>query len=710
MADLAEESWQNRFREGLQFLKNKAPELAALQLRLALELAPQETSLHTYLLQSMLLSGQSIEALEHIQTRLHHLHITPDLHYWCGMIMENLGRLQEAQQYYLLALRISSQYAPAHLQMARLYFEQKFPSQALISYRKYLLLQPKDWDASLELAELLSENKQYDDANTLYQDIYLNQPQRTDVLLKWIQNQVFLNPSQIIHMLIELAIQHPHLKSTLALHAASILKATGEVSEARESLNVALEDPALPDYKAYALWKEFLFCPIADSQQSIQKHAQNLIAALDAALAQQAQQRLSQSVIYADYSNLKPYLQLWEGPGFLPYLNIDPRPYREKFSQYFQKLLPELTKISKPAATTSPRIVIVINSNTAVQAFLLGVLYYWPRTTTNITIAYTQPAHFKPQISRFRPDFEHIELSEDLSKALKQMQHLQADLIFYTELQTDRHLQNLLGSYRLAPVQVSSWLSSGTSGLNTVDYFISSKLLEQNENPERFYSERLILLEHLPASISSPLYPEIAPKRSEYGLPEQGHIYLCPHLMFKLHPDFDLVLEEILERDPEGHIVLLTRPNIPSLQNLLLQRFEAAFPDLMARIWFMPLMEHQDFMGLFQQADVILDPFYFGGGTTSFEALGLGVPVITWPGERLHGRITYAYYQIMNIFDCVAYNPKEYINLALQFATQTNKNKNIRQRILKQAHLLFNRKEDIQALAACLLGLASSDR
>ena len=270
-------------------------------------------------------------------------------------------------------------------------------------------------------------------------------------------------------------------------------------------------------------------------------------------------------------------------------------------------------------------------------------------------------------------------------------------------------MQSLLAMRRIAPIQATSWLSSGTSGSPFMDYFISSHLLEQNENPQRFYSETLIQLDEIPTYILPPVMLQPPPPRSDYGLPD-GNLYVCPHLIYKLHPDFDKTLEAILEQDPQGQLVLLSNPDNRFLRNRLLARLEKTFPQLMPRIWFLPKLSHQDYLGLLTLADVMLDPFYFGGGTSSYEAFYLGVPVITWPGERLHGRITYAYYRKMEIFDAVAHSADDYARLAIELATNTDKNQALRQRIKTAQGRLFDNQAAANTFAKCLIELVQTSR
>ena len=67
-------------------------------------------------------------------------------------------------------------------------------------------------------------------------------------------------------------------------------------------------------------------------------------------------------------------------------------------------------------------------------------------------------------------------------------------------------------------------------------------------------------------------------------------------------------------------------------------------------------------------ADVMLDPFHFGGGNSTYEALAMGTPIVTLPGEFMCGRVTYACYERMGMRDLIAADVASYVRLALRVA------------------------------------------
>ena len=69
-------------------------------------------------------------------------------------------------------------------------------------------------------------------------------------------------------------------------------------------------------------------------------------------------------------------------------------------------------------------------------------------------------------------------------------------------------------------------------------------------------------------------------------------------------------------------------------------------------------------------ATLMLDPFPFGGGVTSMEGFSLGIPIVTLGSSQfLRGRLTLAMYRDMDIWDCVAQNVSQYIDIAVAIGT-----------------------------------------
>jgi predicted O-linked N-acetylglucosamine transferase (SPINDLY family) len=164
--------------------------------------------------------------------------------------------------------------------------------------------------------------------------------------------------------------------------------------------------------------------------------------------------------------------------------------------------------------------------------------------------------------------------------------------------------------------------------------------------------------------------------------------------LFKIHPDFDVLLGEILRRDREGRLILLEGQH-PQWRERLIKRFERVIPDVVGRIMFLPPLKFDDFLALNAAVDVLLDPIHFGGGNTSYEAFSVAAPVVTLPSPYLKGRITQALYRLMGLSCCVADTAAGYVEIATRLGTDPAWRADVRKTILASSDRIF---EDDSAL------------
>ena len=93
----------------------------------------------------------------------------------------------------------------------------------------------------------------------------------------------------------------------------------------------------------------------------------------------------------------------------------------------------------------------------------------------------------------------------------------------------------------------------------------------------------------------------------------------------------------------------------------------------------------------------------FNGGTTSLEALAVGTPIVTLPGELLRRRCTYAMYNAMNWFDCVAQDANDYVRLATDIARRPEYRAHLKQEILARNSVLFSQIDWVNPFSEFLM-------
>ena len=110
----------------------------------------------------------------------------------------------------------------------------------------------------------------------------------------------------------------------------------------------------------------------------------------------------------------------------------------------------------------------------------------------------------------------------------------------------DGAIKLLLAFARLAPVQCVTWGHPDTTGLLTVDYYISNDHAEP-ENGQDSYTEKLVRLEGVQSHYPRMAKPDVLPTRGSLGLSEEETFYLCPQNCIKIHPDMDAPLAEFYD-------------------------------------------------------------------------------------------------------------------------------------------------------------------
>jgi predicted O-linked N-acetylglucosamine transferase (SPINDLY family) len=113
------------------------------------------------------------------------------------------------------------------------------------------------------------------------------------------------------------------------------------------------------------------------------------------------------------------------------------------------------------------------------------------------------------------------------------------------------------------------------------------------------------------------------------------------------------------------------------------------------KIHFVSGMNHNNYINLMNIADVILDPFPFGGCNSSLEGFSLGKVIVTQSSNMINGRFTTGFYKKMKLDELICKDKKEYINLAIKLGLNKkfrNKYENI---IKERNNCLFNDNESI---------------
>lgn len=282
-----------------------------------------------------------------------------------------------------------------------------------------------------------------------------------------------------------------------------------------------------------------------------------------------------------------------------------------------------------------------------------------------------------------------IRLPLNILEQQKMISSESLDIMFYPDIGMTQDTY-YLAHCRFAPVQVVSWGHPETSGISTIDYFISSDLIEGNCS-EIHYTEKLIKFGSLP-TFYSPIIPTHAfSSTTNFEIQHDLNLYGCLQSLFKLHPDFDYILEGILQQDKKARIVLLEGTS-QAWSNILQERWSKISNLFKDRVIFIKRLPYLDFLNLLSRMHVLLDPIYFGSGSSMYEAVLYGIPTVTLPGTFMRGRIASGVYNQLKITNPpIVHNPDEYILKAVDLCRNFEMRNQIKNSILaNKDQFLYN--------------------
>lgn len=273
------------------------------------------------------------------------------------------------------------------------------------------------------------------------------------------------------------------------------------------------------------------------------------------------------------------------------------------------------------------------------------------------------------------------------------------DIVVYPEV--GMHSETyLLANMRLAPIQCAAWGHPVTTGSRSIDVFFSCEAMESPDAASH-YSERLVGLPGIGTRYRRPP-PALPRARTDWRLPTEGHMYLCPQSLFKVHPDNDELLLDILAADPDGFVVFFqdaSRANTLALADRLMAGMAQRGMPQRRQIKFLPQMPADMFRAVAASADVVLDTLHWSGGNTSLDVLSTGTPLVTLPGAMMRGRQSAAMLRMLGVPELIAKDRADYTQLATAIAADAKRRAALRQRILAGLAALFDQPEPTQALA-----------
>lgn len=533
-------------------------------------------------------------------------------------------------------------------------------------------------DAALEAALRLHRSGQLDAAAMAYQKILRLRPAHVAALsnLGTIHRQK--GRYDLARSCFEQALRHDPHSGTTWSNLASLYVTLGQKAQAEAAARRAVKEaPGLAtahDNLGYALFLLDRFDEAEQSlQQSLRLNPKSANAWNNLGQVYQRQSRLTEAAVAYQHA-------VALDPGFaVPLSNLlfcmhfgSQWSREEIFAAHVQWA----RQFESPIAALAPKSATSLGTAKArhrvafispdlcdhpVTVFLKPLIANWPHD--QFELGFYASVRGPDEMTRwFR---EHASFWHDISAmpdeaAARQIAQDQVDILIDLAGHTGGG-RLLVLAHRPAPVQIS-WLGYfDTTGMSSVDYVLADPVCVPPAL-EHLFTEKVL---RLPDGFVCFEPPATGPDPGPLPALSNGHItFGSQNQLAKITDAVIALWSEVLGRMPAARLLFQAKAFNDSQ---VVERYARVFASHgvdKSRIDFLPATDKQGILNNYRRIDIALDPFPCAGGTTTCEALWMGVPVVTLLGDRFGGRHSASHLNNVGLSNLIADDPKQYIEVA----------------------------------------------
>lgn len=590
-----------------------------------------------------------------------------------GGVLKTLGRLSEAESCYRTLLTIAPENFDAYIKLGSLLKSMGNSAESTSCFKKALSLNSQQEEAQNDLGLALAEQGRYFEAEVCYQNAIKIAPSfwkaYNNLGLTLYAMGRFNEAETAFNKAVELNANEALIYSNLSLS----LVAQGKIKSAESCLRKAIE--VNPDYvNAYinlgtnylaqglAKEAEFVFLQALKIDQSSTKSKSNLLFTLNYSGEHSAEYRLEQACQYGQIVDEK-----------VSYV----------FTSWQQVYDVKRLKVGLVSGDLRQHPV----------AYFLENLAKHIDSSRFELIAFTTDIREDELTARLKPHFSGwkslVGLSDQAAAELIHNQgiHILMDLSGHT---AENRLP--IFAYRPAPIQVS-WLGYfATTGMASMDFFIADKIGVPEQNKAQFVEK----VKYVPDTRLCFTAPSSLIDISPLPALANGYITFASfQTMVKAGDEVFALWAEVLKALPTSRLRWQCKSFADATVADDLRSRLAKYGIEPDRLILLGSVSRDAYFKAHAEVDMILDTFPYPGGTTTCEALWMGVPTLTLAGDTLIARQGASMMTAAGLSEWVAESKKDYLNKALSMATDVNRLSQLRMQLRETVLVspLFNAPE-----------------
>jgi predicted O-linked N-acetylglucosamine transferase (SPINDLY family) len=592
---------------------------------------------------------------------------SPQTHTNLGSVLQKQGQNAKAIETFQTALQINPEFAQAWNNLGSALAAEGRAPEAIEAFEKALRIAPSIPEAHVNLGNLHLAEGKLDAAIENFQTAMRLRPDYPDALIGLARTFNARGDSACAVAQLRQVVQRAPSNAKGFLELGNVLRERGQFDEALACFAKAV---ALDPANLYAQWSACLALPILYwnageiqfHRQRWQKGVRKLLSFVEAQTASSH----ARMPFAAPHTNF--YLH-YQGLNDL----AEQRAYAKVLSRLASQVHPDLSRPKVERLVAGRKIKVGFASAFFCLHTIFKLFHGWIKHLNRDRFEVfcfhvgkdfdKASVHLRDHAGNFHA---HFRSADEIAQRIRACE---LDVLVYPEIGMDPVTQSL-AALRLAPVQCMAWGHPVTSGLGTIDYFLSSERME-GPSAGAHYSEKLVRLPNL-----SIFYPppdvSIAQRPEGLGERDESKVYfLCLQSLFKLLPQYDDLFATIAAQAPDSEFWFIGLDS-KELTELFRSRLGEAFskhgldPNRYLRIF--PKMTFGPFLGLVREADIILDSVGWSGGNTTLEAIAFDKPIVTLPGELMRSRHTAAILNVLGIEETVARDLDDYVRLSVRLA------------------------------------------
>ena len=232
------------------------------------------------------------------------------------------------------------------------------------------------------------------------------------------------------------------------------------------------------------------------------------------------------------------------------------------------------------------------------------------------------------------------------------------------------------------PVQVTYLAYCGTTGLEAMDYRITDVYLDPPDSDQTCYSEQSVRLPWTHWCYEAPaVAPEVNPLPA---LAREAVTFGCLNNFCKVSPAALSTWGRLLRAVPGSRLLLHAREGRHRQHVLDVLGDQGIDPQ---RVEFVGHVPRPEYFALHHRIDIALDPFPYGGGTTTCDALWMGVPVVSLAQDPAYSRAGLSLLSNVGLTELVAHSEDQYVTIASALAGDGERLKELRATLRRGSRL-----------------------